>query len=88
MVVAVSESADGMLVLRACLGDDDMVVIVVVAVRGLSAETVEMAAWEDVGSFPVSSSFRIRDFRSSNSSQTVDGAVVDNVDSVPSCRAL
>ena len=61
-------------------GDDERVVAAVVAVRGRSAE--DIAAAEDDGSLPVSSSFRIRDFRSSNSSQTVEGAVVDIVDSV------
>jgi hypothetical protein len=57
---------------------------VVVAVGGLSFEAREIAAPEVAGSFPVSSSRCIRDLRSSNSSQTVDGAVVDTVDSVPS----
>jgi hypothetical protein len=36
------------------------------------------------GSFPVSSNLCMRDLRSSSSSQTVDGAVVDTDDSVPS----
>lgn len=63
-----------------------MVVTVVVAVRGLSVDMCDMAAAEDVGSFPVSSSFRILDLRSSSSSHTVEGAVVDKVDSVPSTR--
>lgn len=58
--------------------------MVVVAVGGLSPDACDTAAPDVAGSFPVSSSFRIRDFRSSNSSQTVDGAVVDVVDSVPS----
>lgn len=35
----------------------------------------------------MSSSLRMRDFKSSSSSQTVEGAVVDSVDSVPSARA-
>jgi hypothetical protein len=65
-------------------GDVDIVVIVVVAVGGLSPDACETAAPEVAGSFPVSSSFRIRDFKSSSSSQTVDGAVVEAVDSVPS----
>jgi hypothetical protein len=60
------------------------VVAVVVAVGGRSADARETAAPEVGGSFPVNSSFRIRDLRSSSSSQTVDGAVVDAVDSVPS----
>jgi hypothetical protein len=59
----------------------------VFAVRGLSLVGEYIAAEEDGGSFPVSSSFLIRSLRSSNSSQTVDGAVVDNVDSVPSAPA-
>lgn len=63
-------------------------VMVVVAVRGLSFDAPDIASWDDGGSFPVSSSFRMRDFRSSSSSHTVDGAVVDNVDSVPSTRDL
>jgi hypothetical protein len=36
------------------------------------------------GSFPVNSSLCMRDLRSSSSSHTVDGAVVETVDSVPS----
>lgn len=59
-------------------------VTVVVAVRGLSPEILDIAAADEGGSFPVSSNLRILDFKSSNSSQTVDGAVVDKVDSVPS----
>lgn len=60
----------------------------VAAVRGLSCAAPDMAAWDEGGNLPVSSSLRIRDFKSSNSSQTVEGAVVDSVDSVPSTRAL
>lgn len=60
--------------------------MVVAAVRGLSFDVPEIAACDDGGSFPVSSSLRIRDFKSSSSSQTVEGAFVDNVDSVPSAR--
>lgn len=67
-----------------CFGDEDTVVTVVVAVRGRSPAIEDMAAADEEGSFPVNSSFRIRDFRSSSSSQMVDGAVVDMVDSVPS----
>lgn len=74
--------------MRRCLGELDNAVTVVAAVRGLSWAAPEMAAWEEGGSFPVSSSLRIRDFKSSSSSQTVEGAVVDSVDSVPSARAL
>ena len=56
----------------------------VVAVLGLSPVAFEIAAPDDVGIFPVSSIFFILDFKSSNSSHSVVGAVVDNVDSVPS----
>ena len=63
-------------------GDEDIVVTVVVAVRGRSM-AVETAAFEEAGILPVSSSLRILDFKSSSSSQTVDGAVVDTDDSVP-----
>lgn len=69
---------------RPCLGDEDMVVMVVVAVGGLSPNTLDMAASDETGNLPVSSSFRIRCLRSSTSSQIVDGAVVETVDSVPS----
>jgi len=64
-------------------GDDEIVVMVVVAVGGRSFRTFHIAAFEDFGRIPVSSSLRNRDFRSSSSSQTVDGAVVETVDSVP-----
>jgi hypothetical protein len=83
-----SESGDGVFAFRSCFGDDDKVVTVVVAVRGRSADAFDIAAADEEGNFPVSSSLRIRDLRSSSSSHTVDGAVVDNVDSVPSSRAL
>ena len=59
-----------------------MVVAAVVAVRGLSV-AVDTAAPEEEGILPVNSSFRILDFKSSSSSQTVDGAVVETEDSVP-----
>ena len=85
---ALSESPADVLTLRWCLGEVDNAVTVVAAVRGLSLDVPEIAAWDDGGSFPVSSSLRIRDFRSSSSSQTVEGAVVDNVDSVPSARGF
>lgn len=90
MTVTTWESADGELVLRRWFGDEDSVVAVVAAVRGLSPECdmEDIAAWEDGGSLPVNSSLRIRDLRSSSSSQTMDGAFVDNVDSVPSCRVF
>lgn len=80
-----SGSGGGELPFRPCFGDDDSVVTVVVAVRGLSPDIVDIAAADEAGNFPVNSNFQILDFRSSNSSHTVDGAVVDNVDSVPSC---
>ena len=83
-----SGSGGGLLALRPCFGDDDRVVTVVVAVRGRSPDTLDIAAADEEGSFPVSSNFRILDFKSSSSSHTVDGAVVDNVDSVPSSRDL
>lgn len=92
LAVAVAANTSGeMLDLRTCFcfGDDDNVVTVVAAVRGRSPETLDMAAAEDEGNLPVNSSFLIRDLRSSNSSHTVEGAVVDNVDSVvPSCLAF
>ena len=81
-----SVSAVETLALRRCFGEEDKVVIAVFAVRGLSLVGVYIAAEDDGGSLPVSSSFLIRSLRSSSSSQTVDGAVVDNVDSVPSAR--
>ena len=52
-------------------GDESIVVGAVVAVRGRSALSPETAAADVGGSFPVSSSFLIRDFRSSSSSHTV-----------------
>jgi hypothetical protein len=73
-----------MLFPRPRFGDVDIVVTVVVAVGGRSFEAREIAAPDVAGSFPVNSSLCILDLRSSNSSQTVDGAVVDTVDSVPS----
>lgn len=85
--LAASVSSAGTLALRPCFGDDDNVVTVVVAVRGLSPEPLDMAVCEDGGSLPVSSSFLMRDFKSSSSSQTVEGAAVERVDSVPSSRA-
>jgi hypothetical protein len=69
---------------RPRFGEDDIVVTVVVAVGGRSLDACETAAPDVAGSFPVNSSLCMRDLRSSNSSHTVDGAVVDTVDSVPS----
>jgi hypothetical protein len=66
------------------LGDEDMVVAVVVAVGGRSSDNLDTAAPEVDGSLPVSSSRCILDLRSSSSSHTVEGAVFDKVDSVPS----
>lgn len=88
---AASGSAEGPLSLRRWLGDEDMVVAVVAAVRGRSPpefEAEDMAACDDGGNLPVNSSLRMRDLRSSSSSQTVDGALVERVDSVPSWRFL
>ena len=81
-----SVSAAETLALRWYLGEEEMVVMAVFAVRGRSLEGLYIAAEEEGGSFPVNSSFLMRSLRSSSSSQTVDGAVVDNVDSVPSAR--
>lgn len=77
-------SIGDMLLFRPRLGDEDMVVTVVVAVGGLSLEARDIAAPDVGGSFPVNSNLCIRDLSSSNSSHKVDGAVVDTVDSVPS----
>ena len=71
-----------------CFGDDDIVVMVVVAVGGRSFNAFDIAAFDEFGSAPVSSSLRSLDFSSSSSSQTVDGAVVDTVDSVPAARGI
>lgn len=76
---------------RPCFGDDDIVVMVVVAVGGRSPNTWDIAESDETGNLPLSSSFRIRCLRSSTSSQIVDGAVVETVDSVSSpscCRGL
>ncbi len=81
---ATTGSVGDMLLPRPRFGDEDMVVTVVVAVGGRSLEARDIAAPDVVGSFPVNSSLCIRDLRSSNSSQTVEGAVVETVDSVPS----
>ena len=83
-----AESIGDMLLLRPLLGEDDIVVTVVVAVAGRSLEARDIAAPEVAGSLPVNSSLCILDLRSSNSSHTVDGAVVDTVDSVPSARRV
>lgn len=81
-----SVSAAETLALRWYFGEEEMVVMAVFAVRGLSLEGLYMAAEDDEGSFPINSNFLMRSLRSSSSSQTVDGAVVDAVDSVPSNR--
>ena len=62
--------------------------MVVEAVGGRSPATVGIAALEDDGRLPVSSSFRIRCLRSSTSSQMVDGAVVDTVEAVSSAGCV
>ena len=67
------------------LGEIERVVAAVVAVRGLSL--VVIAAAEDGGSLPVSSSLLILDLRSSSSDHTVEGAVVEIVDSVATWSA-
>ena len=54
--------------------------MVVVAVRGRSPDELEPLPTPDAGIRPVTSSRRIRDFRSSSSSHTEDAAVVDTVD--------
>ena len=77
-----------MVLSRLCFGEDDTVVTVVVAVGGLSPKALAIAAPEDWGNLPVTSSLRILDFMSSSSSHTVEGAVVDTVDSVPSARGV
>lgn len=64
-------------------GDADMVVALVVAVGGRSSDVLDVVM-ADAAILPVSSSRWIRDFKSSNSSQTVDGAAVELDDSVPS----
>src|SRR2546430_6827440 len=78
-----AESGGGVLAL-ACFGDVDIVVAFVVAVRGLSPVAEDIAAADEDGNFRVSSSFLNRDFKSSSSSHTVDGAVVEMVESVAS----
>ena len=81
-----SVSAGSLYFARAFLGDEEAVVMAVLAVGGRSPTAPEIAAPEDAGILPVSSSLRIRLLRSSSSSHTVDGAVVDTVLSVPSLR--
>ena len=68
---------------RCCFGEEPMVVGAVVAVRGLSEPDPPLmsAALEVGGIFPVSSSFLMRDFKSSSSSQTVEGAVCESTES-------
>lgn len=75
-IVDANAVAEGLLF----LGELDNVVAAVVAVRGRSVDV--MAAADEGGSLPVSSSFLILDLRSSSSSHTVEGAVVEMVDSV------
>jgi hypothetical protein len=66
------------------LGEADTVVAFVVAVRGRSSDDLDIAPPDAGGILPVRSSRWILDFKSSSSSQTVDGAAVDEEDSVPS----
>lgn len=66
------------------LGEADTVVAFVVAVRGRSSDDLDMAPPDVDGILPVRSRRWILDFKSSNSSQTVDGAAVEDEDSVPS----
>jgi hypothetical protein len=70
------------------LGEADTVVALVVAVRGRSSDDRDIPPADVDGSFPVRSRRWILDFRSSNSSQTVDGAAVEDEDSVPSTAWL
>ena len=78
------EASGETLVMWRCFGDKELVVTVVVAVGGRSRRVLDIAALDEAGNFPVISSLRILDFMSSSSSQTVEGAVVDTVDSVSS----
>ncbi len=79
-----TRSSCDILLPRPLLGEEDKVVTVVVAVGGRSFEARDMAAPAVGGILPVNSSLCILDFKSSNSSHTVDGAVVETDDSVPS----
>ena len=65
-----------------------MVVIVVVAVAGRSPVATEIAAPDESGILPMSSSLFSLVLRSSISSHSVDGAFVDTVDMVPSARGV
>lgn len=60
--------------------------MVVPAVLGRWPDPFVCPLPEEDGSLPVSSRLLSRDFRVSNSSQTVEGAVVETVDSVPPAR--
>jgi hypothetical protein len=88
----VSRGADGLLfpfacaapVPEPCLGEADMVVAFVVAVRGRSSDDLGAVDPAMDGILPDNSSRWILDFKSSNSSQTVEGAAVEDEDSVPS----
>lgn len=66
------------------LGEAETVVALVVAVRGRSSDDPDIPPLGVDGTLPVRSSRWILDFNSSNSSQTVDGAAVEEEDSVPS----
>lgn len=71
---------------RPCFGEDESVVMVVPAVVGRCPDPFVCVVVKEVGSLPVSSRLLSRDFRVSSSSQTVEGAVVEAVDSVPPAR--
>jgi len=60
--------------------------MVLPAVVGRCPDPFVCAVVEEVGSLPVSSRLLSRVFRVSSSSQTVEGAVVEAVDSVPPAR--
>lgn len=78
---------DTVLPTRPLFGEVELVVTVVVAVLGLSFEEFDRVAAEVGGIFPITSTLLMRCLRSSNSSQIVDCAVVDVVDSVSSVPA-
>lgn len=66
---------------EARFGEPETVVAPVPAVGGLSSEALDMAAPDVLGNFPVNSNRWMRDFNSSSSSQTVEGAAVEFDDS-------
>jgi hypothetical protein len=74
------------LAFRYCFGEDETVVTVVVAVCGRSVDPLEAACADVAGIFPDSSILLILDFKSSSSSQTVEGGGPESTESVPSAR--